>query len=638
MHDFCFTIPYGLLILVGGIVGYARRGSTASLAGGVGSGGVLLLAGIFSLKAFEKRRNSFFALGLETVCALALTIVMGKRYLETSKIMPAGLVAALSALMSLFYLYKIATGGICDDLTGSSIVEEIKDKTICPDWGDTLSWKAPFRPVDLLPLLPRRAAWPILSSLRSAADLLPAFIGAATSSGDKLEWEGACFNENTAWMEFHNQSQSRFGGGTLHIKTSNAHSWTCLDIYVFATPYRVTWDYYFRSREHTLDFQEWEGEAEYEYVKHNGVAIFLMQSGMIGTLRALWDVFPLFSNSGWGESSNIAFLKKHMGATFEERPEPWISTINVDDVHSGDFLAISKIRGRWGGFETLEKWVTGSYAGHSAVLLKDSEEKLWVAESGHENEEGEDVIAILPWDEWWEFELTKDDSNPHIALLPLHPDMRAKFNSTAAWEYAKSMVNRPYGYHNMIFSWIDTISGNYPSPLDANLVASVMAMWSRIQPDYAANLWNEALNKRLGTEGLDLNEIIIEAEKNGTSFANLLTIPEQDEWEYSDGKSTSCVVFILEMYKAAGLFDPIASSIQVTEFTIKDGYTLNFFENNTNRLPEWCNKYDDAKLPFCQIKGRYRMELPGYNTMQPYPHMNERCPTLPPKYERPKYC
>lgn len=84
--------------------------------------------------------------------------------------------------------------------------------------------------------------------------------------------------------------------------------------------------------------------------------------------------------------------------------------------------------------------------------------------------QGEDIIAVLPWDEWWEFEVNKDDSNPHIALLPLHPVMRAKFNETAAWEYALSMDGKPYGYHNMIFSWIDTIDGNYPPPLDAHLV------------------------------------------------------------------------------------------------------------------------------------------------------------------------
>ncbi|RRT44475.1 hypothetical protein B296_00054828, partial [Ensete ventricosum] len=132
----------------------------------------------------------------------------------------------------------------------------------------------------------------------------------------------------------------------------------------------------------------------------------------------MWDVFPLFTNTGWGESSNLAFLKKHMGATFEERPQPWISSINTDDIHSGDFLAISKIRGRWGGFETLEKWVTGAYAGHTAVCLRDSEGKLWVGESGNENDK----------------------------------------------------------------------------------VASVMTMWNKLQPAYAANMWNEALNKRLGTQ------------------------------------------------------------------------------------------------------------------------------------------
>jgi hypothetical protein len=71
---------------------------------------------------------------------------------------------------------------------------------------------------------------------------------------------------------------------------------------------------------------------------------------------------------------------------------------------------------------------------------------------------------------------------------------------------------------------------------------------------------------------------------------------------------------------------------------IKDAYTLNFFENNMTRLPEWCNKDDTVKLPFCQIKGKYRMELPGYNGMKPYPHMNERCPSLPPDYKRTKGC
>ncbi|KAM7492697.1 hypothetical protein LguiA_035618 [Lonicera macranthoides] len=111
MHDFCFTIPYGLVMICGGIIGYAKKGSTASLAGGLGTGLLLILAGYLSLNAFHKRKNSYLALILETACAATLTWVMGQRYAQTSKIMPAGVIAGISVLMTLFYIYKIGTGG-----------------------------------------------------------------------------------------------------------------------------------------------------------------------------------------------------------------------------------------------------------------------------------------------------------------------------------------------------------------------------------------------------------------------------------------------------------------------------------------------------------------------------------------------
>jgi uncharacterized membrane protein (UPF0136 family) len=42
MEDFYLTIPHGLIVLAGGIAGYVKRRSTASLAAGVGFGGLLL--------------------------------------------------------------------------------------------------------------------------------------------------------------------------------------------------------------------------------------------------------------------------------------------------------------------------------------------------------------------------------------------------------------------------------------------------------------------------------------------------------------------------------------------------------------------------------------------------------------------
>lgn len=82
-------------------------------------------------------------------------------------------------------------------------------------------------------------------------------------------------------------------------------------------------------------------------------------------------------------------------------------------------------------------------------------------------------------------------------------------------------------------------------------------------------------------QGLDLSDVLVEVEKRGSSFDKLLAVPEQDDWIYSDGKSTSCIAFILEMYKEAGLFGSSANSIQVTEFTVREPNThgLSFYHS-----------------------------------------------------------
>jgi uncharacterized membrane protein (UPF0136 family) len=70
MHDFCFTYPYGFLVLIGGLLGFLRKGSTTSLMGGVGSGLLLLIAGYQSHQAFLKGSKSAAALFLETGVSL----------------------------------------------------------------------------------------------------------------------------------------------------------------------------------------------------------------------------------------------------------------------------------------------------------------------------------------------------------------------------------------------------------------------------------------------------------------------------------------------------------------------------------------------------------------------------------------
>ncbi|CAF2099774.1 unnamed protein product, partial [Brassica napus] len=121
MHDFCFTIPYGMLLIGGGFIGYMKKGSITSFAGGAVAGLLLILAGYLSLKAFEKKKNSSIAVVLQTVISAALTLVMGQRYLLTQKVMPAGLVAGIRMVFLFlinFFILQTASSSSWQTLHG----------------------------------------------------------------------------------------------------------------------------------------------------------------------------------------------------------------------------------------------------------------------------------------------------------------------------------------------------------------------------------------------------------------------------------------------------------------------------------------------------------------------------------------
>jgi len=110
-------------------------------------------------------------------------------------------------------------------------------------------------------------------------------------------------------------------------------------------------------------------------------------------------------------------------------------------------------------------------------------------------------------------------------------------------------------------------------------------------------------------------------------------------YQFSNGKSGPamvCDVFVLEMYKASGIFGNLTNQIQGSEFTNWDVYSLNIFDSHYQRPPQCVTA--DPSLPYCQLMGDYRLTLPGYNTVKPYPHMREHCPSLPPLYKKPPGC
>ncbi|XP_008320264.1 transmembrane protein 14A [Cynoglossus semilaevis] len=83
---------YAAAIALGGFMGYKRKGSVMSLVAGLVFGG-LSAYGAFNISNDPKNiKVSLFSAGL-------LALVMGTRYKNSGKFLPAGLMSGLSLLM-----------------------------------------------------------------------------------------------------------------------------------------------------------------------------------------------------------------------------------------------------------------------------------------------------------------------------------------------------------------------------------------------------------------------------------------------------------------------------------------------------------------------------------------------------------
>ncbi|MFQ3627108.1 MAG: TMEM14 family protein [Cyanobacteriota bacterium] len=96
------AIAYGLLALIGGVVGYRQAGSQASLISGGISGALLILSGILQATGVP------WAKGLAAFITGALVVVFIIRLVKTRKPMPA-LLMIVAGLASLFVMSFIVS-------------------------------------------------------------------------------------------------------------------------------------------------------------------------------------------------------------------------------------------------------------------------------------------------------------------------------------------------------------------------------------------------------------------------------------------------------------------------------------------------------------------------------------------------
>ena len=87
-----YFIIFGLLTIAGGIVGYVKAGSMASIIAGTITGVLLLVA------AFLLPEHRVAGLATALVVSFLLAAQFVPKFLRTGKVMPAGLMSVLSVI------------------------------------------------------------------------------------------------------------------------------------------------------------------------------------------------------------------------------------------------------------------------------------------------------------------------------------------------------------------------------------------------------------------------------------------------------------------------------------------------------------------------------------------------------------
>ena len=456
--------------------------------------------------------------------------------------------------------------------------------------------------------------------------------------GEKYSFPSRCFKKNI--VSFKEISKDKI---TLTLENFNKTDTFCSELFIFHT-----------SDHNFLQFVAFQGEHEIvlkritqddkDEIKVNGIKLYSFCSGFINTIKSLVKTIKTYYG-GLGydqnaknpkfrpkiakdmEKANLRVLELFNHYTPERRKNNTIVNIDKNIIKSGDVIIIS----RMDGLDPLIMIGSGSRAGHTCVCSW-IEGELYVLESQDAWYWPRKGIQKNKWDDWIKWAYNADFN---VVLLPLREEYRNKLDVDKAnlW-FENEIEGLPYGYHNFIFTWIDTTTKNFPFFTTHEFVELVFSLVSKVYPKASDLIITEALNLRLGTKDLTFQQAVAEAARRGKSLEELVAEPELEGLEYHDGLSYVCSCFVVAYYKHGGMFGNI--DLSPTEFSPKDLYNLDIFDKEFER-PQECID-DNADLPYCQLMGKFVLELNDYSTVKPYDHMNERCPSQGPDFKREDGC
>jgi hypothetical protein len=271
---------------------------------------------------------------------------------------------------------------------------------------------------------------------------------------------------------------------------------------------------------------------------------------------------------------------------------------------------------------------TGGRFSHCTQALRFEDGLLYIVESQGAGYWPINGIQRTPFATWVQMARERDYN---VAWLPLKPEIAAKYDVVKAREFFYKNQGLPYGYHNFLFGWLDTTYSNLPPLMPNEWMPIFLSQYEKVNFNQVYRIYGAAMNMRMGTTGLSIPEIAGLAAQQGKTLQEVMAEVEVEGWEYSDGRSYVCSAFVAGVWQAAGIFGE-GVTINATEFQPYDDYRLAFFNKNFER-PQACVDAD-PDLPYCQIMGKYRiqLQLDQYSTVEPYSHMYETCTSIWPDY------
>eukprot|EP01138_Halocafeteria_seosinensis_P014845 gb/GECG01015155.1/.p1 GENE.gb/GECG01015155.1/~~gb/GECG01015155.1/.p1 ORF type:complete len:584 (+),score=51.41 gb/GECG01015155.1/:1-1752(+) len=456
---------------------------------------------------------------------------------------------------------------------------------------------------------------------------------ASVSPGNSATWEGSCFSQMQAKL-------TSMGGDnyTLTLGGSNTNSTGCSDTYLIVTSYDILGllDISTLDNSQSLPFSV-AGSNQHIDLMQNGVHILFMPCGILGSIESLVKTVGLFVGNGQPLLERNAKFLKYKGIYKELKKYNEFVELDKSLIKSGDYLAIS----RFDGLSPMIMYGTGGQTGHAALAVWDDDE-LYVCESTAADPFGTVFwpppygIIRTKWDTW--VKLARNASY-HVNFLPLAEEYSQKFDTDAYWKWFRTVEGMPYGFHNMLYSFMDTSDPerNFPSPIGNWEIQTLLNVWSTLYApeDHTSvySLFIQALNHRTGQSCKDMTCVTDWLVNHNKTIGEVTAIPEQDEWMYGQNYSLVCSVFTAHGWKVG--LKGVIPDYEATEQTPKDNCQMKLF--STSRIDaSVCPNglHTSANGNYCQIMGEYWMDLEGFNSIPLYEQMNNHCPSKWPDYFR----